>query len=94
MPQQGKPMGPFCQSCGMPLTRPEEFGTTAEGWRQNDYCSYCYQDGKFTQPDITLERMIEFVVKPTAEATGMSETEARALAQNTLPHFKRWRGNR
>jgi hypothetical protein len=48
MSQQGRSMGPFCQSCGMPMTKPEEFGTTAGGWRQNDYCTHCYKDGEFT----------------------------------------------
>jgi hypothetical protein len=84
-------MGPFCQSCGMPLSKPEDFGTSAEGWRQNDYCHYCYEEGKFTQPDITLGEMIEQVIKLTAEATGRSEAEARTLTEETLPRLKRWR---
>lgn len=89
MAQAQAPMGPFCQSCSMPLSKPEDFGTTAEGWRQNDYCHYCFQDGKFTG-DITLAEMIELVIPHTVEATGMSEAEARALAERTLPHLKRW----
>jgi hypothetical protein len=90
MTQQQGPMGPFCQSCGMPLSKPDDFGTNAEGWRQNDYCHYCYQDGKFTQPDITLAEMIKQVVKPAAQATGMTEAEARAMAEENLPRLRRW----
>ena len=37
----------FCQSCGMPLTRAEDFGTNADGSANFDYCRYCYQDGKY-----------------------------------------------
>ncbi len=87
----GEPMGPFCQSCGMPMIKPEDFGTTADGWRQNEYCHYCYADGRFLQPDVTLAQMIEFVVKPMTEATGMEAAEARALAEQMLPHLGRWR---
>ena len=38
----------FCQSCGMPLTN-EILGTNADGTFNEDYCTYCYKDGKFTQ---------------------------------------------
>ena len=43
----------FCQSCGMPLTN-EVLGTNADGSKNEDYCIYCYKDGKFTQ-DCTME---------------------------------------
>ncbi len=83
--------GPFCQSCGMPMLKPDDFGTMSDGWRQNEYCHYCYEHGRFLQPDVTLPQMIEFVVKPMALSTGMSENEARAVAQEFLPHLARWR---
>ena len=38
----------FCQSCGMPLTE-EVLGTNADGSKNEDYCMYCYKDGKFLQ---------------------------------------------
>ena len=37
----------FCQSCGMPLTSDEVCGTNADGSLSADYCTYCYQQGKF-----------------------------------------------
>ena len=48
-------MEKFCQSCGMPLAGHQ--GTEADGTVSLMYCEYCYQDGKFTQPDITFEEM-------------------------------------
>ena len=42
----------FCQSCGMPLTD-EVLGTNADGSKNEDYCMYCYKDGKFLQ-DCTM----------------------------------------
>ena len=47
----------FCQSCGMPLTE-DVLGTNADGSKNEDYCMYCYKDGKFLQ-DCTMEEMIE-----------------------------------
>ena len=60
----------FCQSCGMPLTE-DVLGTNADGSKRStsgrllptgrkneDYCMYCYRDGKFLQ-DCTMEEMIE-----------------------------------
>ena len=90
MAQASAPMGPFCQSCSMPLSKPEDFGTTAEGFRQNDYCHLCYQDGSFFQPDMTLDQMMEFVVQHTIQATGMSEEAVQTLLHETLPRLKRW----
>ena len=36
----------FCQSCGMPLTD-DVLGTNADGSKNEEYCMYCYKDGKF-----------------------------------------------
>ena len=46
----------------MPLSRDEKGGgTEADGIKSIMYCSNCYQGGKFTLPDITMEQMIERV---------------------------------
>ena len=49
----------FCQSCGMPLTE-DVLGTNADGSKNEDYCMYCYRDGKFLQ-DCTMEEMIGWI---------------------------------
>lgn len=54
------PKGPYCQSCGMPLSKDSKGGgTEAGGAISKEYCSFCYQDGKFTELNITLEQMVE-----------------------------------
>ncbi len=51
-----------CQSCGMPLKRdPKGGGTHRDGSKSPMYCSHCFQNGKFTLPDITLDQMKERV---------------------------------
>ena len=50
-----------CQSCGMPFTKDPEHGSTnADGTKNTMYCSYCYKDGNFTQPDFTVKEMQKF----------------------------------
>lgn len=78
----------FCQSCAMPMTD-DDFGTEKDGSKSEDYCKYCYQNGEFTS-DITMEEMIDFCVPKTAEATGMSEEEARKMSEEMFPKLKRW----
>lgn len=78
----------FCQSCAMPMTD-DDFGTEKDGSKSEEYCKYCYQNGEFTS-DITMEEMIDFCVPKTAEATGMSEEEARKMSEEFFPQLKRW----
>jgi len=78
----------FCQSCAMPMND-GDFGTEKDGSESPDYCKYCYQDGEFTS-DCTMEEMIDFCVPKTAQATGMSEEEARKMSEEFFPKLKRW----
>ena len=56
----------------------------------SDYCQYCYKDGQFTNPDITMKQMIERLL-PFASKMGMSEDKARKTGHKTLSKLKRWR---
>jgi hypothetical protein len=78
----------ICQSCGMPMMKPEDFGTDINGSKNEEYCTYCFQDGKFTL-DATLEQMIKKLVT-MHDQMGMTEEEARKTANENLPKLKRW----
>jgi hypothetical protein len=79
---------PICQSCCMPMTE-ELFGTNADGSANHEYCKYCYMDGKFTAPDMTMDEMISLCVPHMVEQ-GMTEEVAHNLLKETLPLLKRW----
>ena len=66
----------FCQSCGMPLAQAVDFGTERNGQAATEYCRYCYQNGSWTQPNITLEETI---------ALG-----SKALEQLEISEIKKW----
>lgn len=78
----------FCQSCGMPLTNPEEISTEKDGSKCTDYCCYCYENGAFKSNE-TMEQMLEACVHFMTE-DGMTENDARALLNEQLPKLKRW----
>ncbi len=85
----------FCQSCGMPMDTPEQFGTAADGSKNEDYCTYCFKDGKFTQ-DVTMDGMIEICLEHLDEFNKDSEKkvtadEARTMMKEYFPTLKRWK---
>ncbi|MCL2351879.1 MAG: zinc ribbon domain-containing protein [Firmicutes bacterium] len=74
----------------MPLEKPEDFGTNADGSANGDYCRYCYAGGAFTS-DETMEGMIEACIPFTLEAGAFgSADEARAAMAAEFPKLKRW----
>ncbi len=82
--------GRFCQSCGMPMPEEELLGTEREGVKTEEYCKYCYEDGEFKQPDITLQSMIDLCTGYLVEQ-GMNEADARGMLAQSLPLLKRWK---
>jgi len=38
-------LDPHCVTCGMPLTKAEDFGTNSDGSRNEQYCCHCMQGG-------------------------------------------------
>lgn len=80
----------ICQSCCMPLNEPSR-GTEADGEKSQDYCNYCYKNGEFTQPDSTLEMMINISAKIWAEKDpNVTVEEAKTQLKKKLPTLKRW----
>lgn len=75
----------------MPMASdPGKGGTNSDGSKSGLYCSFCYQDGEFTDEGITLTEKINKLVKMATEMMGMPESEARSTAESVLPGLKRW----
>lgn len=83
----------FCQSCGMPLDAPEHRAQQADGTQSREYCIYCYKDGDFTAPEMTMEEMIawnlEFNEK-NGHPFGTQE-EAKQMMESWFPTLGRWK---
>lgn len=82
--------GAYCQSCGRPVRSKEDMGITLDGDRSEDYCKYCYEHGEFTEPDITLEEMINKTTALMVEKMKLPGDMARGMAHGLLPKLKRW----
>lgn len=82
----------FCQSCTMPIDKMEDRGTEKDGSKSSEYCKYCYHDGKFTDPNMTLEKMKNIVL------TQMNQMNLpQAVLQHSLdllPRLNRWKDNK
>jgi len=55
------------------------------------YCTYCFRDGAFLDPDATVEDMIEVGVPHLAAKVG--EETARVELGRYLPTLDRWRSS-
>jgi len=72
----------------MPMAKQEDFGKNTDGSLNQEYCTYCFQNGDFTWSG-TLDQMIEKLVS-MHDQMDISEEEARKMATHNLPKLKRW----
>lgn len=81
----------MCQSCSMPLNKdPKGGGSQADGTRSKMYCSYCYENGKFLQPNVTAKEMQDFVKSKLKEKGGFLGLFAGFFTAG-IPNLERWK---
>ena len=81
----------FCQSCTLPIDNMEDRGTEKDGSKSDMYCKYCYQNGAFTEEDMTLDQMMDI-----AETEMKKQNLPESIIQqsmNMLPLLKRWQSS-
>jgi hypothetical protein len=74
----------------MPMKKdPENGGTDSDGSRSTEYCSYCYEGGAFSSPEInTPQEMQKFCIAKMKEM-GTPGFIAWLFTQN-IPRLRRW----
>lgn len=80
----------LCQSCGIPLTI-ENKGLNADKSPNEEYCHYCFHNGEFTEPKLTLDLQIKKLTEMAVSKLNLSEEEALNMANKTLPKLNRWK---
>lgn len=76
----------------MPMKKdPKGGGSNSDGSINTDFCSYCFENGKFTQENITAEEMQKFVIGKMKEM-GFPGFLAKFFAKG-IPKLKRWNSN-
>jgi len=79
-----------CQSCGMPRKRDAQGGgTNADGSNSTLYCSNCYQQGKFTQPNLSMDEM-KVLVKGKLKEMKIPGILSGIFTRN-IPKLVRWK---
>ena len=77
----------ICQCCGMPLDE-TTFSREPDGTVNEEYCKWCYADGKFTYD--SKEQLIDFCVEHMATPEWPAE-QIRAHMEAVVPTLKHWK---
>ena len=85
----GSPRKLICQCCGMPLDEDSLISREPDGSFQEDYCKWCYADGKFIYQN--MEELLDFLV---SHMSGEQFPPEQARARSLDHHQKRKRGSR
>jgi hypothetical protein len=64
-------------------------GTEADGTPSPKWCSLCFADGRFVDPDCTLAEMLAIV--DDALARDGAGAFLRRMARRQVPRLERWR---
>ncbi len=83
----GSPRKLICQCCGMPLDD-SIISHEKDGSLNEDYCKWCYSDGKYMYSN--MDDLIEICVKNMVSAEH-SEEEVREYLKATLPQLDYWK---
>jgi len=70
---------------------PNKGGTNLDGSKSDKYCSFCFQNGKFTDEGITLREKIEKNIQIAVSRLNILESKAREMAESLLPTLERWK---
>lgn len=80
-----------CQSCGMPISAEfQNLGTNADGANVSEYCVFCFENGDFTNPQQTMQEMIDSSIENMTTDLQMPLDQATNLANSFIPTLKRW----
>ncbi len=79
----------ICQSCGMLLEDEDDYGTNKDGSKTDKFCKYCFSEGDFTNPSLTLQQMLLLTEKSMRE-NAIPEDEIRCILE-LIPNLGRWK---
>ena len=83
----GSPRKLVCQCCGMPL-EDETISREPDGAFNEDYCKWCYADGKFVYS--SMDALVDFLVEHFS-SDAFPPDQARAYYRTHLRELKRWK---
>ncbi len=85
----GSPRQLICQCCGMPLNEDSLISNEPDGSYNEDFCKWCYADGKFVYQ--SKESLLDFLVSHTPNPDNLTDQERRTQFDSYLSQLKRWK---
>ncbi len=84
----GSPRTLICQCCGMPL-EDSSISRDPDGTFHEDYCKWCYVDGRFVYP--SKDALLDYLVAHMPNPDQLSEAERRTQFGAYLSQLKHWK---
>ena len=85
----GAPRQLFCQCCGMPLSEDAMISREPDGAFNEDYCKWCYADGKFVYS--SMDALLDFLAPHMARQFGGTPETVRPQIAAQLSELKHWK---
>ena len=84
----GSPRQLTCQCCGMPLNEDDSISRETDGSFNEDYCKWCYAEGKFAYQ--SKDALLDYLVGHMPNPDNLTEVERRSQFDGYLVHLKHW----
>lgn len=84
----GAPRKLICQCCGMPLDDDTTLSREVDGTINEEYCKWCYNDGKFAYSSI--EELTDFLAEHMSNESRPPE-QVREYLGGMLPNLNHWK---
>lgn len=85
----GSPRQLFCQCCGMPLYEDDVISREPDGDFNEEYCKWCYTDGKFTYQN--KSDLIDFLIAHMPNPDEIAEQDRRIQYDQVLSNLNHWK---
>lgn len=85
----GSPRQLICQCCGMPLKEDAFISREKDGSYNEDYCKWCYAEGKFVYQ--SRESLLDYLVEHMPNPDNLGVDDRRAQFNIYLSQLKHWK---
>ena len=85
----GSPRQLYCQCCGMPLNEDENISREPDRSFNEDYCKWCYTEGKFTYSN--KDTLLDFLLSHMLNPENTPDAERRKFFDSHLSQLKHWK---
>ena len=85
----GSPRQLVCQCCGMPLNDDGMISKEPDGSFNEDYCKWCYTDGRFAYA--SKDALLDYLVSHMPNPENTPEADQRIQFDGYLSQLKHWK---